>query len=89
MKQNLGISCRAESTLVRNLSIHTDALYDALDTLRHIMENMPKNREAAAMYCHDSVVPGMNALRAEADILESLTEKSCWPYPTYSDLLFY
>ena len=31
----------------------------------------------------------MADLRREADILESLTDKSYWPYPTYSDLLFY
>ena len=89
VKKSLGIACNAESVLVRQLSGHTDSLYDALDTLRHIMENVPKNREAATMYYHDSVIPGMNALRSEADALEALTEKSCWPYPTYSDLLFY
>jgi glutamine synthetase type III len=31
----------------------------------------------------------MQMLREQADILESLTDKSYWPYPTYSDLLFY
>ena len=41
------------------------------------------------MYYHDTVIPGMNALRSEADALEMLTDKSYWPYPTYSDLLFY
>ena len=77
------------SVLVRQLSGLTDSLYDTLDTLQHVMENVPKNAEAAAMYYHDSVVPGMNALRSQADALETLTDKSCWPYPTYSDLLFY
>ena len=27
--------------------------------------------------------------RQYADILEQLTDKKYWPYPTYSDLLFY
>ena len=89
VKQNVGASCRAESVFIRNLSLHTDALYDAIDILRHAMEAVPKQAEAAAMYYHDTVIPGMNALRAEADMLESMTEKSYWPYPTYSDLLFY
>ena len=62
---------------------------DAIETLRHSLQNVPKRSEEAAMYYHDTIVPGMNALRAEADILEALTEKSYWPYPTYSDLLFY
>jgi glutamine synthetase len=89
VKQNLGVSCHAESVLVHQLSGHTDSLYDVLDTLQHIMDNVPGDLEAATMYYHDSVIPGMNALRREADALEALTEKSCWPYPTYSDLLFY
>ncbi len=89
VKQTLGIPCHTESTLARELSLHTDSLYDAMETLRHILAAVPVNPEAAARYYHDSVVPGMNALRKEADALEALTDKSCWPYPTYSDLLFY
>ena len=89
VKQSIGASCHAETVLVRQLSGLTDSLYDTLDTLQHVMENVPKNAEAAAMYYHDSVIPGMNALRSQADELEALTDKSCWPYPTYSDLLFY
>ena len=89
MKKNVGASCNAETILVRNLSGHTDSLYDAIETLRHGLENVPKNAEAAAMYYHDTIIPGMVALRAEADMLEALTDKSYWPYPTYSDLLFY
>jgi len=89
VKQNLGLSCRAESVLVRNLSQNTESLYDAIDMLRHVMEAVPKDAEAAARYYHDTVVPGMEAIRSAADVLESMTEKKYWPYPTYSDLLFY
>ena len=74
---------------MRKLSGHTDSLYDAIETLSHGLENVPKQAEAAAMYYHDTIITGMNALRAEADALEALTDKSYWPYPTYSDLLFY
>lgn len=88
-KKSVGASCHAESVLIRHLSLHTDSLYDAVDTLRHVLEAVPKNTEAAARYYYDSVVPGMNALRTEADMLETMTDKSYWPYPTYSDLLFY
>ena len=89
VKKNVGVSCRAETLLVRDLSVHIDALYDTIDILRHALDAVPKNAEAAAMYYHDTIVPGMNALRTEADALESITDKSYWPYPTYSDLLFY
>ena len=89
VKQTVGASCHAESVLIRNLSGHTDSLFDAIDTLSHTLDSVPKNAEAAAMYYLDTIIPGMNALRREADILETMTDKSYWPYPTYSDLLFY
>ena len=89
VKKAVGASCNAESVLIRNLSTHTDSLYDGITVLRHALEEVPTDAEAAAMYYHDTVVPGMQAIRSAADMLETLTDKSYWPYPTYSDLLFY
>ena len=88
-KQSLGVPCNAETILVKNLSLHSDALFDAIHILHHALEDIPKQPEAAAMFYHDTIVPGMRAIRAHADELEELTDKSYWPYPTYSDLLFY
>jgi len=88
-KRELGISCHAEGALVQSLSSHTDQLYDAIETLRFDLKAVPEQAEAAASYYHDVVIPAMEAIRREADALESLTDKSFWPYPTYSDLLFY
>ena len=49
------------------------------------------NRVSAIIYGPKTVVviAGMNAIRKDADFLEQITDKSYWPYPTYSDLLFY
>jgi len=69
--------------------MHTDGLYDAIDTMKEKLLAVPKNAEKAAAYYHDVVVPGMQAMRREADMLETLTDKAFWPYPTYSDLLYY
>ena len=88
-KKELGAVCRAESVLIRHLSSNTDALYDSVDALRHALEATPVDTQAAAFHYHDQVVPVMTTLREHADILEQLTDKSYWPYPTYSDLLFY
>ena len=30
----------------------------------------------------------MSTLRGYADVLEKMTDKSAWPYPSYEDLLF-
>ena len=88
-KQAVGASCRAEMALIKNLSHHTDGLYDAIELLKKAMSVMPRDSQTMAFKYHNRVIPAMNALRAEADALEELTDKSYWPYPTYSDLLFY
>ncbi len=88
-KQKLGVSAAAEQALVQRLSKATDGLYEKSQKLRGDLEAIPQNAEEAATYCHEVVVAGMEALRADADILEQLTDKAYWPYPTYSDLLFY
>ena len=88
-KKALGASCRAESDLILKLSNATDALYDAVENLKVALDSIPASLEAAASYYHEVIVAGMKEVRIHADILESLTDKSCWPYPIYSDLLFY
>ena len=88
-KQPLGLSCKAERQLAQRLSETADALYDHVQTLGFSLDAVPTDPELAVDYYHDVVVPAMAALRKEADTLETLTDKSYWPYPTYSDLLFY
>ena len=88
-KTNCGVPCSAERVLIRRLSSSTEALFDAIEALQLALEKLPKEAILAARYHHDTIIPGMNAIRSAADTLEMLTEKSYWPYPTYSDLLFY
>ena len=88
-KQPLGLSCKAERQLAQRLSEAADALYDHVQALAFSLDAVPTDPELAVDYYHDVVVPAMAALRKEADTLETLTDKSYWPYPTYSDLLFY
>ncbi len=88
-KQNLGMPVRTEMTLVKQLSAHTEGLYEAAETLKKSLTVIPRDAQAAAARYHNRVVPAMQNLRTEADALEELTDKNCWPYPTYSDLLYY
>ena len=88
-KRHVGASHRAESRIINQLCENTDALYDAVEELKLAMDNVPKDVESASRYYRDTVIPVMQELRRLADILESLTDKNYWPYPTYSDLLFY
>ena len=42
---------------------------------------------AQAQYTRDTVVPAMNAVRAQADALERIVGAKHWPLPTYQELL--
>ena len=88
-KKAMGATCRAESALIGYLSTTTDELYDCIEALRQALSCTPSGTEETAFYYHDTVVPIMEKLRKNADYLEQLTDKSYWPYPIYSDLLFY
>ena len=88
-KVPLGISHAAESALLEQLSANTDALYQQIEALKNCLKSVPAAVVEAAPYYHTTVIPAMNALRTTADTLETITDKSYWPYPTYSDLLYY
>ncbi len=88
-KQSVGATCKAEKDLVGILSGATDALYDLAQQLKEALAKVPAERVQAIAYYHDVITVLMEKMRVEADILEQNTDKSYWPYPTYSDLLFY
>ena len=88
-KKSVGAVCKAESDLIQKLSASTDSLYENCEKLRNDLDNIPESSESAVAYYHDVIVSDMEAVRHDADILEQLTDKAYWPYPTYSDLLFY
>ncbi len=89
VKKGLGIGCHAEFELANTLSEATDRLYKNCQALKQALDTIPDIREDAVYYCKSVIVATMEQVRADADLLESLTDKSFWPYPTYSDLLFY
>ena len=88
-KKNYGLVCEAETTLLQQLSTSTDGLFRSVTMLQEALRSLPKEAASAAAYFRDTIIPYMNEVRAHADTLETLTDKTYWPYPTYSDLLFY
>ena len=78
-----------ETSLTKRISDCCDALYENSEKLYAHLKHVPSDSKEAADYYSDVIVPGMQAVRKNADLLEKLTAKSYWPYPLYSDLLFY
>ena len=83
------LSASAETALVSNLSECCDKLYDKTDALSDLLKSVPTGSNDAITYYSSVIVPAMQQIRKEADYLESMTAKSYWPYPTYSDILYY
>ena len=88
-KTALGFPHNAESSLIASLAEKTNALYSKCIQLQNDLNNIPQGLEESVGYCRDTIVTAMDSIRADADVLEQLTDKSYWPYPIYSDLLFY
>ena len=88
-KKELRLPCAAEMQIASKLSNHTDALYACCDKLQDDLAHVPEGKENIVNYYHDVIVQDMAEIRIHADLIESLTDKKYWPYPTYSDLLFY
>ena len=88
-KQNAGIRATTEKALAERLSGHIDALYEMCEKLNKDLSTVPADLQEKANYFRNVINKDMDLLRQEADALESLTDKRCWPFPTYSDLLFY
>ncbi len=88
-KKQLGVPCKAETDLIRRLTEATDAAYEKCEKLSHDLKSIPETGDASIAYYHDVIVAEMESIRKDADLLEQLTDKKYWPYPTYSDLLFY
>lgn len=88
-KEALSLPCNTERTLAARLSKTTDDLFSHCQALEQALTCLPESFAAQATYYDQTVIPAMHAARSDADLLERLTDKSFWPFPTYSDLLFY
>ncbi len=102
LKKQIGVDAPAEVEMVRKVTEKTAALSAAQDVLAHKVEAAKDVlTEAFAVapggvgarklsrYYRDEVLPAMKEARKLADELENLVSKEYWPFPTYSDILFY
>ncbi|MCF0137945.1 MAG: glutamine synthetase III [Oscillospiraceae bacterium] len=76
-------TARRLSSLIRETALEAESLENAVDEVETITECYTR-----AMAYKNEVLPAMEALRETVDTLETLTAKSCWPYPCYGDILF-
>ena len=88
-KRKAGVPAKTEQSLAQRLSECCDRLYVKCEDLHAALKATPKENAQAVQYLYTTVIPLMESARKDADLLEKLTASSYWPYPTYSDILYY
>lgn len=80
----------AQSELLDQLTEHLGnmkACVDDLDTTLTQVNTQLEGIEKAIAF-KEQILPRMEALRHEVDLLETVVDERIWPIPTYSELLF-
>lgn len=89
-KKALGIDASYEEGFVQKISSKLKEAYTALEDLDSKTKSFSEieDFEKAAFYVRDEIIPAMDALREPCDVMETLTDASEWPFPTYGKLLY-
>jgi len=91
LKNEAGVQGGMETELLSQVSELTEQLYKNCNELDLRVKSASKEWDEIklAHYYHDTVLPAMEKVRVPADKLEMMVSKKYWPFPTYSDILFY
>ncbi|MBR6380507.1 MAG: glutamine synthetase type III, partial [Lachnospiraceae bacterium] len=85
-----GLEPRVQKEILRQVTEKLGLVYEAVGALEKAVEEAAaagSAKETAFVYLR-KVVPAMESLRVPVDALEMLVDKSCWPVPSYGDLIF-
>ncbi len=88
-KEAIGLTANAEKTLCAKVGRLCDELLSRTDELGECVDASPEDTREAAIHAADRIIPAMEAARKLSDSLETITDRSFWPIPTYSEILFY
>ena len=84
------LKCSYETKLIEELSYLIDEITANLERLENAIckvKGVEDIIEQSKMV-RDTLIPLMSELRMPCDKAEMMTERSYWPFPVYSDLLF-
>ncbi|MCR5294148.1 MAG: glutamine synthetase III [Lachnospiraceae bacterium] len=86
----MGADVKVQQELIIKLSGYLREAGEAVERLEKdtIAAESMENGRAQAVSFRDRVVPDMEELRKPIDEAERIVERSIWPVPSYSDLLF-
>ncbi len=84
------IACTYEENIISRLSELTNKMFEDVQALEKELEAKKEivDAQKLAEYYKDTIISRMEKIRASADAIEVMTERTYWPYPSYADLLF-
>ena len=86
-----GLSVDKQTKRLRDMSLSIEWFITCLDNLATQFEkaesHIGSESDHAKQY-RDCVIPAMDKLREQADLLETMTDDAYWPLPKYRELLF-
>ena len=87
----LELSLEAEEGLLKKVSYLSASIAQKIQALEaKVIQARGIEEVAAAARCyHDHVFAAMQELRESCDELETIAPENLWPFPTYSQLMFY
>ena len=87
----LDLSLEAEEGLLKKVSYLSASIAQKIQALeaKVIQARGIEDVAAAARCYHDHVFAAMQELRESCDELETIAPENLWPFPTYSQLMFY
>ena len=88
-KQALQLDAEHELKLVSDINEHVKTLMLNNDILRSVLDAQPTDPMKQGMNAYKKIVPVMEEERRIVDELELLVDKRSWPYPDYTDMLYY
>lgn len=79
----------AQEKLLTDLTALINSFSSNIAALEKKLETVPEGEVLkTAEYYRDVIFVAMSAIRADADVLESIVDAEFWPVPTYADMLF-
>jgi glutamine synthetase len=88
--KNAGASSKVQEDLLKKVCTKLESAASNLQVLKEaaVFAKSQKSSEAIASACRDKTMTALKALRDDIDALETISDSTIWPVPSYVDLLF-
>ena len=79
---------KCDIELLERLSCMNDALMEGVKKLESDLNEISSERKTASQQMAHLIVPDIQEVRRVADGMERLCAKECWPFPSYTDIMY-